>query len=161
MFYCNFNYRLYCVFIWRFALSFNIDKSLQNTPSSRVLQPGLLASSNSTSKKNLEANSPIIKMNLKHHEEELMGCSSNLNEPSRLMSSESSFLCSEEAQNSHIGAHGWDREMRPLTSQVASSRYIEKWLSQDLHCHDVLIKLNNPRAFFLSTEFFLGGGRIY
>ena len=139
---------MYCVFIRRFALSFNIDKSLQNTPSSRVLQPGLLASSNSTSKKHLEANSPIIKMNLKHHEKELMGCSSNLNEPSAMLSSGSCLLCSEEAQNSHTGDHGWDRKMRLFTSQSANKICFENWLSQDLHFQGKLVQLSNPCAFF-------------
>ena len=49
---------------------------------------------------------PIVSCNTKKPElrysvEKLMGCSSNLNEPSAMLSSGSCFNCSEEAQNSY------------------------------------------------------------
>ena len=77
-----------------------MDKATQVAPSGRVLPSIKQSASAFSCKKHPIASCNTKKPELRYSVEELMGCSSNLNEPSAMLSSGSCFMCSEEAQNS-------------------------------------------------------------
>ena len=71
-----------------------MDKATQDAPSGHVLQSILQSASAFSCKKHPIVSCNTRKPKLRYSVEELMGCSSNLNEPSAMLSSGSCLLCS-------------------------------------------------------------------